>query len=181
MDQLYDGGRWTVTNTTPHGFSILFAANAVGLIGRKPVQRPLCVTRRTLTHAQRRSGHPRWRSARAPTRRPDNAETLATVIPPLFLIVTSLGLIAPNATALALSDFPDSAGRASALLGVLQFGTGALIAPLVGIGGSHDALPMALLVTALAAGAVACRVGSSASRAPLTGVEISAAGEPTQP
>lgn len=95
--------------------------------------------------------------------------------------MTSLGLIAPNGTALALSDFPDSAGSAYAVLGVLQFGTGALIAPLVGIGGSHDALPMALLGTALAAGAVACRVGSSASRAPLTGVELSAAGEPTQP
>lgn len=166
---------------SPQGFSILFAANAVGLIGASQ-----CSARFVS-----RVGPSRMLSAGVVILVGGALglllvvltmpRALAAVIPPLFLIVTSLGLIAPNATALALNDFPDSAGSASAVLGVLQFGTGALIAPLVGIGGSHDALPMALLVTALAAGAVACRVGSSASRAPLTGVELSAAGEPTQP
>lgn len=86
---------------------------------------------------------------------------LATVFPPLFVVVTSVGLVAPNASALAMNDFPDSAGSASAVLGVLQFGTGALVAPLVGLGGSRDALPMASLIVVLALGSSGCRLWSA--------------------
>jgi DHA1 family bicyclomycin/chloramphenicol resistance-like MFS transporter len=55
----------------------------------------------------------------------------------------------------------DSFGRrrpllssASALLGVLQYVIGALVAPLVGIGGSGTAVPMATLIAVLSVGAV---------------------------
>ena len=41
----------------------------------------------------------------------------------------------PNATALALADHAEVAGTASALLGVVQFLIGALVAPLVGAAG----------------------------------------------
>jgi DHA1 family bicyclomycin/chloramphenicol resistance-like MFS transporter len=59
-------------------------------------------------------------------------------------MTASLGLIAPNATALALAGTnPQIAGSASALLGVLQFSIGAVVAPLVGLGGANTALPMA--------------------------------------
>ncbi|HJZ49241.1 MAG TPA: multidrug effflux MFS transporter [Roseiflexaceae bacterium] len=72
---------------------------------------------------------------------------LAGVLPSLFIIVASLGLVAPNATALALADTP-TAGSASALLGVLQFSIGAVTAPLVGIGGATTAVPMAAFIAA---------------------------------
>ena len=39
-----------------------------------------------------------------------------------------------------------AAGTASALLGLLQFISGALVAPLVGIGGSNTALPMGIVI-----------------------------------
>lgn len=61
------------------------------------------------------------------------------------MIVASLGLIAPNATALALAN-TRTAGSASALLGVLQFSIGALTAPLVGLGGTTTAVPMAATI-----------------------------------
>ncbi|WP_126631773.1 multidrug effflux MFS transporter [Dictyobacter alpinus] len=61
-----------------------------------------------------------------------------------FIITASLGLIAPNATTLALSG-AKAAGSASALLGVLQFSIGAIFAPLVGLAGS-TALPMAIAI-----------------------------------
>lgn len=64
----------------------------------------------------------------------------------LFVILSANGLLFPNATACALADQEGSPGSASALLGMAQFGTGALVAPLVGVGGSHDALPMAILI-----------------------------------
>jgi DHA1 family bicyclomycin/chloramphenicol resistance-like MFS transporter len=72
---------------------------------------------------------------------------LVGVLPSLFVIVASLGFIAPNATALALAN-TRTAGSAAALLGVLQLTIGAIAAPLVGIGGSTSAVPMATAIAA---------------------------------
>lgn len=72
---------------------------------------------------------------------------LVGVLPALFIVVASLGLIAPNATALALAD-TQTAGSAAALLGVLQFTIGAAVAPLVGLSGTTTAIPMALAIAA---------------------------------
>jgi DHA1 family bicyclomycin/chloramphenicol resistance-like MFS transporter len=72
----------------------------------------------------------------------------------LFLVVSAVGLVSPNATALALTEHPETAGSASALLGLLQFVVGALAAPLVGVAGAEDALPMALTIAALAGAAL---------------------------
>jgi DHA1 family bicyclomycin/chloramphenicol resistance-like MFS transporter len=80
---------------------------------------------------------------------------LTGILPCLFVSVASIGLVIPNATALALTDYPHAAGRASALLGMLQFTFGALAAPLVGIAGSDTAVPMALLMAAFGIGALA--------------------------
>jgi DHA1 family bicyclomycin/chloramphenicol resistance-like MFS transporter len=75
---------------------------------------------------------------------------LPAILPPLFVVVASIGFVMPNSTALALTDYPMAAGSASALLGVLQFIVGALAAPLVGLGGA-SALPMAIVIAALGA------------------------------
>lgn len=79
----------------------------------------------------------------------------------LFLVVASLGFVLPNATSLALSGHPRTAGSASALLGVLQYAVGAAAAPLVGLGG-RSAAPMAIVialcgVSALAVGVLVTR------------------------
>jgi DHA1 family bicyclomycin/chloramphenicol resistance-like MFS transporter len=74
---------------------------------------------------------------------------LIGVLPSLFVVVASIGLVMPNATALALAGHPRTAGSASALLGVLQYAVGAAVAPLVGIGGTRTALPMALVIATL--------------------------------
>lgn len=65
----------------------------------------------------------------------------------LFLCLTTLGIIFPNATALAMQPFPAEAGSASALLGVLQFALGALGGALVGVFHDGTALPMALQIS----------------------------------
>jgi len=80
---------------------------------------------------------------------------LAGILPCLFAIVSSIGLVLPNATALALSGYdPQVAGSASALLGVLQFAIGAAVAPLVGAAGVESAVPMAVVMATL--GLCAC-------------------------
>ncbi len=74
---------------------------------------------------------------------------LAGVLLGLFLVVSSIGLISPNATALAMAEHRRAAGSASALLGVLLYLAGALVAPLVGVAGTDTALPMALIMAVL--------------------------------
>jgi MFS transporter, DHA1 family, multidrug resistance protein len=82
---------------------------------------------------------------------------LVAVLPALFLVVASIGLVMPNATALALARHARVAGSGSALLGLAQFIIGGAVAPLVGIGGSGTALPMAIAIAALGTAAlVAC-------------------------
>jgi DHA1 family bicyclomycin/chloramphenicol resistance-like MFS transporter len=80
---------------------------------------------------------------------------LVGILPALFIVVSSLGFILPNATTLALTGHPRTAGSASALLGVLQFAIGAAAAPLVGIGGATSALPMAMVIATLSCSALA--------------------------
>ncbi|MBI1881490.1 MAG: multidrug effflux MFS transporter [Chloroflexi bacterium] len=72
---------------------------------------------------------------------------LVGVLASLFVMVCSFGFIVPNATALALAKIDAQiAGSASALLGVLQFSIGAVLAPLVGLGGATTAVPMAAFI-----------------------------------
>jgi MFS transporter, DHA1 family, multidrug resistance protein len=80
--------------------------------------------------------------------------SLLALLVPLFLLVSSVGFIVPNATALALSRRPDAAGTGSALLGVIQSGVGAAGAPLVGAAGIRSALPMAIVIAVSGAGAI---------------------------
>jgi MFS transporter, DHA1 family, multidrug resistance protein len=79
---------------------------------------------------------------------------LVTVLVPLMVVLASAGLAMPNTPALALNRHGEAAGTASAMLGCIQFGVGALVAPLVGVLGSTTAAPMGavmLTVTGLAA------------------------------
>jgi DHA1 family bicyclomycin/chloramphenicol resistance-like MFS transporter len=78
---------------------------------------------------------------------------LVGILPGFFLVTASIGLILPNATALALADHGHRAGSALALMGALQYAVGALVAPLVGIAGTGSALPMAVIIVTLSLGA----------------------------
>ncbi|WP_280725639.1 multidrug effflux MFS transporter [Kitasatospora sp. MAA4] len=64
----------------------------------------------------------------------------------LFVMAGSLGVVTPPSSALALQRAPHAAGTASALLGTLQFLTGAIAPALVGLGGQDSALPMAAVI-----------------------------------
>ncbi|TWJ28866.1 DHA1 family bicyclomycin/chloramphenicol resistance-like MFS transporter [Micromonospora sagamiensis] len=76
---------------------------------------------------------------------------LPALLATLWVVLAAAGLAMPNAPALALSRHGEAAGTASALLGAVQFGVGAVAAPLVGVLGT-GAVAMALVV----AGGMAC-------------------------
>jgi DHA1 family bicyclomycin/chloramphenicol resistance-like MFS transporter len=72
---------------------------------------------------------------------------LPAFVVPVWAILAAMGLVIPNAPALALSRHPEAAGTAAALLGAGQFGLGAAVAPLVGVLG-NDELALAVVMTA---------------------------------
>ncbi len=144
----------TLIGMTPVQYGLAFAVNALGIAVMSAVSARLVrrVPARTLLGAGLLaasaaavvtlglvlSGAPAW---------------LLTL--PIFVAVASQGLILGNATAQALAAAAHRAGTGSAALGALQFGIGALVAPLVGLGGEHTALPLALVMCGCAAIAVA--------------------------
>ncbi|MDZ5606943.1 multidrug effflux MFS transporter [Bacillus pseudomycoides] len=81
---------------------------------------------------------------------------LIGVLCSLFLVVSSVGVVSTTGFSLAMRNQKQAAGTASALLGLLQFISGALVAPLVGIGGTHTALPMGIIIALCEMGAVLC-------------------------
>jgi DHA1 family bicyclomycin/chloramphenicol resistance-like MFS transporter len=79
------------------------------------------------------------------------------------------GFVGPNSLALAMQRYPQAAGAASAVLGSFQFVMAAVIAPLAGVGGVADALPMALLILTMPVAALGSRIllaGSGAGEPP---------------
>ena len=100
---------------------------------------------------------------------------LAPVLLCFFFLLVSFGLVTPNVTALALAPFAHVAGSASALMGLMQFGIGAAVAPLVGVAGSHSAVPAAIVIATLVLAAAAVLWASTfREQARTAGVEAEA-------
>ncbi|MGC4838658.1 multidrug effflux MFS transporter [Micromonospora vinacea] len=70
---------------------------------------------------------------------------LGTLLASLWLVLAAAGLALPNAPALAMSLHSEAAGTAAALLGAVQFGIGAVSAPLAGLFGTGS-VPMAIVI-----------------------------------
>jgi DHA1 family bicyclomycin/chloramphenicol resistance-like MFS transporter len=80
------------------------------------------------------------------------------VVVPLFVFVASIGMVMPIAAALAMASQGRTAGSASALIGTLQFGGGALAAATVGAMHDGTAMPMAAVIAVVVVGGLASRL-----------------------
>lgn len=138
----------TVYGLSPQIFSLLFGINALGLAGMAQISTRLIG--RVSPQALLSCGVAAMAIAgTALLVVVISGIGLVGVLLSFFVLVASLGFIAPNATALALANTNSrTAGSASALLGVLQFSIGAAVAPLVGLGGTTTAVPMAAAIAA---------------------------------
>lgn len=74
---------------------------------------------------------------------------LTSTIILFFALLSCIGILTPNATALALAPFGKNAGSASALIGFLQIGTGALASSGVGLFDSGSSLPAISILTGM--------------------------------
>ncbi|MEV7096574.1 multidrug effflux MFS transporter [Amycolatopsis sp. NPDC051045] len=143
-----------VYGLSPQAYSVVFGANGVGIVlagqlnGRLVGRVPERVLLRSGLLLGVAGGVAVLVSVvlRAP---------LEVLLVSLFLLVSSIGLVMPNASSLALASQARSAGAASALLGVLQFLVGAAATPLVGLGGPGTAVPMAVTMAGFAVLALA--------------------------
>ena len=81
---------------------------------------------------------------------------LAAILTPLFVVVSSVGVVSTAGSSLAMENYGHSAGSASALLGLFAFVIGAIVAPLVGLGGENTAVPMAIVIAVTEVGAILC-------------------------
>src|SRR5262249_57588543 len=80
----------------------------------------------------------------------------------VWAMLAAMGLVIPNAPAVALSRHPDAAGTAAALLGAGQFGLGAAVAPLVGVLGNGEVALALVMTTGMVIALLALLAGGGA-------------------
>jgi len=138
---------------SPQSYSMVFAVNAIGLVGAAQVS----------GHIVHRVGPRRLLGVGVAGSAIGGLVVLLSVLAGnglilllagMFVVVASVGLVMPNSMALALQDNGDVAGSAAALMGLAMYFTGAFSAPLAGIAGSTNALPMAISIASLGAAAL---------------------------
>jgi DHA1 family bicyclomycin/chloramphenicol resistance-like MFS transporter len=142
-----------IYDLSPQEFSVVFAVNGLGivlasLLNGRLVSRLALGTLERAGIAAAIAGSVLVLAAVA---LPDVG--VAPVLVGLFIVVSTVGIVAPTTTTLALARHGAVAGSASALLGVLQYVLGAGAAPLVGIAGADTAIPMAVVMLVLSLGA----------------------------
>jgi DHA1 family bicyclomycin/chloramphenicol resistance-like MFS transporter len=130
---------------SPDHFGWLFGGNALGLIAASQINHQLLgrvALRQMLRWAVTAEVVAVLVLLAAAILRPG----LVTIGLPLFVCLTLLGFILPNAGAAAMAAAGRRAGSASALLGTIQFGLGAIAGGLVGAGNGGGAVAMAVVV-----------------------------------
>lgn len=138
---------------SPTMFSLVFGLNACGLIALSQVNgrlldrfspRALLVT---ILVVETAAGAAVLVSA--------SLGVLIALCAGMFVLVSTIGMITPNATTLALDRYPQRAGTAAAVLGGVQSVIAAAAAPLVGaIGEPGRGVPMAVVILGCAAAAL---------------------------
>ncbi len=144
-----------VYGLSPQQFSLAFATNALGLIGCGQVSARLAqrwppVRVLGLALVLNCAGA-LWVALAVLV-----GADLRVLLAALFMMVSTVGMVFPVASAVALADYPQQAGAASSLFGLAQFIAGAVAAPLVGAAGEISAIPLGIVV--LAASSSACTV-----------------------
>lgn len=80
-------------------------------------------------------------------------QSLPLLMLAFFLVVSSVGLISPNASAMAMAAQGENAGVAAALLGAATFGMGMLGGAFIGFAHDGSGLPLALVIAAMGSAA----------------------------
>ncbi|MFI1253861.1 multidrug effflux MFS transporter [Streptomyces netropsis] len=151
-----------IYGASPQTFSLLFGVNSVGLVLVGQINGKVLVGRVSLDKALAAGLAVVVLASVALLLMTAGVFGKAGLLPiatGLFVLMSAMGLTLPNTNAQALMRSRDAAGSASALLGTSTFLLGAIASPLVGIAGSHTAVPMAVVQVVCALAAVGCFLG----------------------
>ena len=140
---------------SPVEYSVVFAANAVGLTAATLVAARLAGRVATRTVISIGLGVTGLAGGLLLTGALWWSMPLPVTVVGFLLLMSAQGLVGPNAGALASQAVPDHPGTGSALLGFFQWCAAGVVAPLVGLGGEDTAVPMAAAVLGLTALSVA--------------------------
>jgi DHA1 family bicyclomycin/chloramphenicol resistance-like MFS transporter len=150
-------------------YSLLFAVNAIGLIG----------SAQTNVLLIRRFGAPRLVLLASGVQAASactllglawlHVDTVPLIAVCLFFCIASQGLLGPPTAMLALEPHPEIAGAASALMGTLQFACGAVSSALVSLFFNGTSVPFAAVLAGCGlAGFGLSAILASGSRVPST-------------
>jgi DHA1 family bicyclomycin/chloramphenicol resistance-like MFS transporter len=133
---------------SPQAYSFVFAVNSLGLFAVSWVSRALVARwgAPPLLTAGQSGTVVGWALLAAGVA----VAALPVVLVGLFVAVSSLGFVMPNATALGMHEAPGRAGSASGVMGICQFTVGAIASPLAGIGGSAWSMVAVIGICAIA-------------------------------
>ena len=157
----------SMNGLTPMAYSVVFAANAVGLAlatlaagqlaGRVRTRRVITVgliftgaAGLLLLAGAIWWGMPLW-----------------VAIVGFFTLMSAQGLVGANAGALASNEVLEHPGTGSAVLGFMQWCMAGLIAPIAGLGGDRTAVPMAVIILVLTAGSLTAMAVTRTSPQPI--------------
>ena len=142
-----------VLGIAPAHFGWVFGINAAGLIGASQLNRALLHRQRVAVVLRRALIVQVAASVAFLALVTWTAPALVRIGVPLLLVITLMGFVLPNTTALALAPFDRDAGTASALLGSVQYGLAGLTIFVVALVFDGSPRPMALAMLAFVAGA----------------------------
>ncbi|MFI2435711.1 multidrug effflux MFS transporter [Streptomyces sp. NPDC018693] len=150
-----------IYGASPQTFSLLFGLNSIGLVAAGQINGKVLVGRVSLDKVLTCGLAVVVVAATALLLMAAGAfgeAGLAPVAAALFVLMSAMGLVLPNAQTLALLRTRHSAGSASALLGTSSYLIGAIASPLVGVAGERTAVPMAVVQLVASLVAVGCFV-----------------------
>lgn len=147
-----------------HTFALVFAVNGLGLVGGAQVNAAL--VRKVGPLRIMRVAQPAFvvLTAALLVLAVTGAGGLVALLGVLWVLLSGVNLVPPNASALALSRHGEVAGTGAALIGAVQIGMAGLISPLTGLLGG-DAVAMAgVMLAAATAGLLVLSLATPAYR-----------------
>lgn len=140
---------------SPQHFAVFFGLNALGFVVASQLNARLLRTLTPTSILHRALWLPIMTGGGLVLLQIAGYLNLYTLLPGLFLFVSSVGLINPNASAAALATHGQQAGTASALMGAVQFAMAMLSGVLVSLLHDGSALPLCALLAVCGAAAFA--------------------------
>ncbi len=134
-----------IFGASPQMFSIIFAVNGIGIIIASQTTGRLAGKVKESTMLKIGLGMALFGGTLLAVMLAVDAGLMG-VLPALFFVVSSVGIVGTTTFSLAMQSQGKSAGSAAALLGLMPFVLGAITAPLVGIGNGQSPWPMAITI-----------------------------------